>query len=162
MPSPIPTRGNNVYVTKTHQRAIVAALMQVGTYKAAASMIGIEPHSITRWCKKDPEFARLCDEAIDHYDKYVIGPELKAHIHQRAQAGKDDPQSAILAMFSLKKIDPRYRDNAANSLTISGPVAVQFNLSASLSSAPSVSTRESVPTRESVSPVESVSTPETE
>lgn len=122
-------RQNNQRATKAMQRAVLNALRQTGTYKAAAELVGIAPLTITRWCQKSPEFRQLADEACDWADKYVIADEIRSSFHKRAIAGKEDQQSAVIGMFMLKKADPRYRDNAAINVTANGPVAIQFNLS---------------------------------
>ena len=121
-------KSQNVHSTRALQRATIAALRQVGTYKAAAELVGIDPHTITRWCHKSPEFRQLADEACDFADKYVIADDIRSSFHKRAIAGKEDQQSAVIGMFLLKKADPRYRDNANVSVNLAGPVAIQFNL----------------------------------
>lgn len=131
LPIPLIPRQNNPHATKAMQRAVLNALRQTGTYKAAAELIGIAPLTITRWCQKSPEFRALADEACDWADKYVVGDAIRSVFHQRAIAGKADQQSAVIGMFMLKKADPRYRDNAVAQLTINGPVAVQLNFGAS-------------------------------
>lgn len=123
-------RQNNQRATKAMQRAVLNALRQTGTYKAAAELVGIAPLTITRWCQKSPEFRQLADEACDWADKYVIADDIRSAFHARAVAGKEDAQSAVIGMFMLKKADPRYRDNATVNVTANGPVAIQFNLSA--------------------------------
>ena len=136
-------KSQNVHSTRALQRATIAALRQTGTYKAAAELVGIDPHTITRWCHKFPEFRQLADEACDFADKYVVGDEIRHAFHKRAIAGKEDQQSAVIGMFLLKKADPRYRDNASVSVNLAGPVAIQFNLTPQPSEAKQIEQSES-------------------
>lgn len=61
--------------------------------------------------------------------KTLILDNIESNFADRAVAGKEDGQSAIIGMFLAKRADPRYRDNAQVNVTANGPVAIQFNLS---------------------------------
>lgn len=110
------------------QKAFLAALEQTGTIVAASRMIGIDPHTPGRWLKKYPKFKELFDQAKLHAEQYILKDKIEANFHERALAGKEDGQSAIIGMFCLKKLDPSYRDNANVSVQLQGPVAVSFNI----------------------------------
>lgn len=111
------------------QKAFLSALSQCGTYHKAATLIGIEPHTVSRWIQKYPKFAELATEIKEHALKTLILDNIESNFADRAVAGKEDGQSAIIGMFMAKRADPRYRDNAQVNVAVTGPVAIQFNLS---------------------------------
>jgi hypothetical protein len=115
-------------IIKAKQKAFLAALEQCGTYGKAAQMIGMEAHTITRWVQKYPKFRELAEAAKEHAEKYVVLDQIESSFYDRAIAGKDDPQSAIIGMYISKKIQPKYRENAQLQVNVAGPVAIQFNL----------------------------------
>lgn len=119
---------NNIQGTRALQRAVLSVVSKCGSYKQAAELVGISHVTIGRWCRKYPDFKEQLHAAKADYQEYVIGPQIEAVVHQRALAGKDDPQSAVLAMFALKKIDPSYRENNNLHINSSGPVSIQFGL----------------------------------
>lgn len=111
------------------KKSALAAIEEHGTLVAAARSLGIDPHTISRWCKKDPEYAAKVAEAKAFSGKYHILDKIEQEFSSRALAGKDDPQSAVIGMFLAKKHDPSYRENAQLQVNVHGPVAIQFNLS---------------------------------
>ena len=110
------------------QKSFLAALSQTGTIIAACRLIGIDNHTPGRWIRKYPKFKEEFDSVKEHAEQYLIKDQIEEQFYQRALAGKEDGQSAIIGMFTLKKIDPRYRDNAQVSVQLQGPVAIQFNV----------------------------------
>ena len=130
---PLPSRHHeqSLPTTKARQKAFLVALSQCGTYKHAAELTGVEPHTISRWVKRFPQFKELADEAKAHADKYYVADAIEHNFYQRAVAGKEDGQSAIIGMFTLKRINPQYRENAQVNLTVAGPAAIQMNFGAS-------------------------------
>ena len=131
LPKDIPRNQYHPAVTKVLQKSALAAIEQHGTLVAAAKALNIDPHTISRWCKKNPEYARKVAEAKIHCDTYHIADEIKQSFRERAVAGKEDGSSAIIGMFLMKKIDPSYRENAVVNLTVAGPAAIQMNFGAS-------------------------------
>ena len=113
------------------QKHFLAALSQCGTIIASCKAIGIDNHTVSRWLRKYPKFKEEFAAVKAHAEEYVIKDSIEHEFYSRALAGKEDGQSAIIGMFTLKKIDPRYRDNANVSVNLAGPVAIQFNLSPS-------------------------------
>ncbi len=127
---------NSVINVKVRQRALLHALAQCGTYRAAARMVGIDNHTVSRWIKKYPKFKELAAQAKEHAEQYVVADAIEENFYQRAIAGKSDQQSAVIGMFTLKKINNSYRDNAVVQVNASGPVAMQFNFATPLASTP--------------------------
>ena len=126
----IPRNRYHPIATKALQQAALTALEQHGTICDAARAIGVDPHTISRWCKKSEAYAAKVKQAMAFADTYHTLDAIRSNFKQRALAGKDDGQSAIIGMFLAKKIDPSYRDNAATVNVQVGPVAIQFNLQA--------------------------------
>ncbi len=127
----IPRNQYHPIATKAMQKAALAAIEEHGTLVAAAKVLGIDPHTISRWCKKSDAYRDKVREAQAFSDHYHTLDAIKANFKDRALAGKEDGQSAIIGMFLAKKIDPTYRDNAVLAINAQGPVAVQLNFGAS-------------------------------
>ena len=127
----LPKREQSPATTKARQKAFLVALSQCGVYRTAAKHTGVEPHTISRWIKKFPQFKQLADEAKDYAEQYVIADSIEESFYERAVAGKGDQQSAIIGMFTLKKINTKYRENAQVNVSIAGPAAIQMNFGAS-------------------------------
>ena len=111
------------------QKLFLATLSQTGTIIGACRLLGIDNHTPGRWLRKYPKFKEEFDLVKSHAEKYVIKDKIEHEFYNRALAGKEDGQSAIIGMFTLKRIDPAYRENAQVNLQVTGPVAVQFNVS---------------------------------
>lgn len=127
----IPRNQYHPIATKAMQKAALAAIEEHGTLVAAARVLGIDPHTISRWCKKSDAYRDKVREAQAFSEEYHTLDKIKASFNERAIAGKEDGQSAIIGMFLAKKIDPRYRENAGVQINATGPVAVQLNFNAS-------------------------------
>lgn len=123
----LPKREQSPATTKARQKSFLVALSQCGIYRTAARLTGVEPHTISRWIKKSPSFKALADEAKAYADKYLVADAIEENFYQRAVAGKEDGQSAIIGMFTLKRINPAYRDNAVVHVNAQGPSAIQLN-----------------------------------
>ena len=115
---------------RASQKAFLAALTQTGTIISACRLIGIDNHTVSRWLRKYPKFQDEFAQAKDHAEQYVVKDAIEDHFYRRALAGKEDGQSAIIGMFTLKKIDPRYKDSN-NSVVLHGPVQINFALDSS-------------------------------
>ena len=127
----IPRNQYHPIATKAMQKAALAAIEEHGTLVAAARVLGIDPHTISRWCKKSDAYAEKVKQAMAFSDTYHTLDAIKHNFKDRALAGKEDGQSAIIGMFLAKKIDPTYRENSGIQLNVQGPVAVQLNFNVS-------------------------------
>jgi hypothetical protein len=116
-------------VTRLKQREFLKALAQSGNKLDASRQVGISDTMPYAWARKSASFAERMAEAQARGDALVLA-KLEQELHRRALSGPKDQQSALLLMFSTKKLDPRYRDNAQVTLNAQGPVAISLGLEA--------------------------------
>ena len=115
--------------TRALQKAALAAIEQYGTLEKAAQSLGIDDHTISRWCKKNPEYATKVLNAKALFGKFHAVDRIERNFLDRALAGPSDPQSAVIGMFLSKKHDPSYRENGGGiNVNATGPVSIVFNL----------------------------------
>lgn len=121
-------------LTKAKQRTFLQALKQTGSIAQAAKATGIDPANPHYWASTSVHFAKAFSEArefgekvlLDHYestlDETVLGhPDFESVV-----------KSQVLRMFRMKRLDPRYRDNAPTNVNVTGPVSIQLNIGASV------------------------------
>lgn len=125
----LPRNQYHPIATRALQKAALAALEQHGTIVDAARAIGVDPHTISRWCKSETYKAKVL-AAQEFADRFHTLDQIKSNFKQRALAGKEDGQSAIIGMFLAKRIDPAYRDNAIVQVNAVGPSMIQMNFTA--------------------------------
>jgi hypothetical protein len=85
--------------------------------------LGIDPSMPYTWATKSESFAKRLEEAKAKGEKVVLD-WYEQTADARAAAGKDDPGSTNLTMFRMKRLDPRYRDNAQINVLATGPIAL--------------------------------------
>lgn len=105
------------------QRAFLQALRETGNKLQAAQTAGVDPVTPLRWAARNPQFAEKVALAQARGDEVQLA-RLEVHLTDRALAGPTDQQSAILLMFRVKRLDPRYRENASVNVLAAGPVAI--------------------------------------
>ena len=118
-------------VTRLRQQQFLDLLSSTGNSKQSCLQLGLHPQSPYVWALKSEVFAKRFEQAKELGEKVLLA-EYEDKIDQRAMEGKDDPQSAVLTMFRVKRLDPRYRDNAPTNVNIAGPVSIQLNIGASV------------------------------
>ena len=134
LPVELPTRHPNQTlpgVTRKNQDRFLTLLAETGKHKQVCQAIGIASDTPYQWAVRSESFAKRYEQAKELGEKVLLS-EYEDKIDQRAMEGKDDPQSAVLTMFRVKRLDPRYRDNAPTNVNIAGPVSIQLNIGASV------------------------------
>lgn len=113
--------------TKANQRAFLEALSKCGNKKRACLEVGIDDSSPYMWANRSERFAEKMAEAQLKGEKVQLD-EYEQLLHKRISAGTRDPHSAVLTMFRMKRLDPRYRDNATMNVVAAGPVAIMMGM----------------------------------
>lgn len=98
-------------VRKTQQQIFLQTLEETGNQLEACQRAGIAIRTVQYWAVKDDAFSQKRDEAQQ------IG-DLVTRMRYEHKLDRDclsttqfDKVTAILAMFRMKRLDPRYRDN---------------------------------------------------
>lgn len=117
-------------VTKANQAKFLALLSTTGEFRQSCKLLHIDYSTPYQWAVRSELFAKRLELARAAGEKVLLD-RYEEQIDQRVFVGQSDPQSAVLTMFRTKRLDPRYRDNAVVNVNAVGPVAIQFNLSAS-------------------------------
>lgn len=115
-------------ITKAKQRDFLTVLVhERGNIRRACLRLGIGETMPHEWASKSAEFAKRLEEAKALGEKALLD-WYENKVDERADAGKEDPQSAVLTMFRMKKLDPRYRDNAQVNVIATGPLNITSSL----------------------------------
>lgn len=117
--------------TQQQQRLFLAALAHSGTIKAAAHVAEIKSlNQVYAWASASVVFAKSFDIARNKGEKALL---LKYEEHldatllpEQGMPIEDFSRTQISRMFRMKRLDPRYRDNAPAVTVNVGPVAIQF------------------------------------
>ena len=134
LPVELPTRQPNQTppaLTHLKQRKFLEHLKCTGEYRPSCDHAEVSYNTPYQWAYKSEAFAKRFDEARKQGEQVLLD-RMEEHIDNRVFAGKDDPQSAVLTMFRVKRLDPRYRDNAPTNVNLTGPVSIQLNIGASV------------------------------
>ena len=134
LPAELPTRHPNQTppaLTRKRQDDFLKLFVQTGKLKQTCLALGMNINMPYLWATRSESFAKRYEEAKIQGEQVLLA-EYEDKIDQRAMEGKDDPQSAVLTMFRVKRLDPRYRDNAPTQVNLTGPVSIQLNIGASV------------------------------
>lgn len=113
-------------VSRTKKAVFLKALGEVGDHQQACQVAGIATCTPRQWARRSKEFAEGYRLARVEGDLVLLA-QYEQQMHRRIMEGKVDPQSAVLTMFRVKRLDPAYRDNAVVNVSAGGPVAIQLN-----------------------------------
>jgi hypothetical protein len=114
-------------VTRRKQRDFLVTLASTGRHTYSCKLVGIDLSTPFNWASKSEHFAKRFEEARAEGEKVLLAA-YETQVDRRAFEGKTDPQSAVLTMFRMKKLDPRYRDNATVQIALVGPPAIALDL----------------------------------
>lgn len=120
---------NTPAVTRAKQAQFLKLLSETGQIRPSCDAVGIAYHTPYQWGYKSAAFKEKYAAARLAGDQVLL-QRFEQQIDGRIMEGKADPQSAVLTMFRVKKLDPSYRDNAVAQVNMVGPIAIQFNLAA--------------------------------
>lgn len=115
-------------LTRANQKRFLEALVACGgNAKRACGLIGIAETRPWHWAQSSAEFSKKMQSARALGEKALLA-EYEDRVDKRSEAGKDDPQSAVLTMFRMKRLDPAYRDNAQVNIATQGPALLVFEV----------------------------------
>ncbi len=89
-------------------RIVLTALLHGYSVGMAAANVGVDPDTVARWAKREPEFGVALKKARDWGFRRTAERELQ----RRAMAGPDDRASGRLLELWLKREDAAYRDKS--------------------------------------------------
>jgi hypothetical protein len=135
-------------LTKQRQLHFLHLLSTTGQMKASCTAMKMDTSVPYQWAARSASFAKRFEEAKAQGEKVLLDA-YEAQVDTRAFTGQSDPQSAVLTMFRMKRLDPRYRDNAP-SVQMAGPVQINFyaQLASSDTSRPAITSQEGSPATE--------------
>ena len=119
--------------TRTQQALFLKALAQCGTVKSACQQANIASIAlIYQWVSASTRFSKRFEEARVKGEKKLL-LRYEEHIDETLLPDtpmpiEDFSRTQISRMFRMKRLDPRYRDNAVVSVNAVGPCAIQFNM----------------------------------
>lgn len=116
-------------LTKQRQDQFLRMLSQTGQLRATCTALALDTSTPYNWASRSERFAKRFEDAKAAGEKVLLDA-YEEKVDERAFTGQSDPQSAVLTMFRMKRLDPRYRDNAVVQVNASGPVAMQLNFNA--------------------------------
>ena len=118
-------------LTRKRQDDFLKLFATTGKLKQSCAALDLNINTPYLWALRSELFAKRLEEAKIQGEQVLLA-DYEDKIDQRAMEGKDDPQSAVLTMFRVKRLDPRYRDNAPTQVNLTGPVSIQLNIGASV------------------------------
>ncbi len=107
--------------------AFLKALEACGNIAKAAEQVGVAPRTVYYWRRRSTAFAERFDVAKEAAD-FAELTRYEQLLRDRIEAGAADKDSAILTMFRVKRLDPRYRDSTTVNVQANGPVAISLGL----------------------------------
>lgn len=125
----LPARQPNQHppaLTKLRQDAFLALLQTTGNIRKTCELLDIAPQSPYEWASRSSAFAKRFEKAKERGERVLLD-EYEDIVDRRVNAYHLDQQSAVLTMFRMKRLDPRYRENAVLQVNATGPVAMQLN-----------------------------------
>lgn len=121
---PVPSTTLSPMARRAKQRVFLQALRRTGQKLTAAKAAGVDASTPFRWAARDARFAEKMAEAQAQGDQVDLA-RCTGLLKRRIRNVKD-PASAILLMFHMKKLEPRYRENGGMQLAVTGPVSITF------------------------------------
>ena len=121
--------------TRVQQSLFLKALAVSGTVKAACARVNIPSvKCVYEWASASKVFSKRFDEAREKGEKRLL-LRYEEHLDETllpelAMPIEDFSRTQISRMFRMKRLDPRYRDNAPAVNVNVGPVAIQFVMQA--------------------------------
>ena len=143
-PRPKQTNQYPPLITRTKQDQFIQLITTTGRWKASCAALNIEISTPYQWASKSREYRKRLDAAKESGEQVQL-KEYEEQLHARIMRGQDDPQSAVLTMFRVKRLDPAYRDNAVVQVNTVGPVAIQLNFGQVVTHAPQAETASTDP-----------------
>lgn len=120
-------------VTKAKQRIFLVTLRDTGSISTAIKAAHIDPSAPHYWALANAQFSKALQAAREFgekvlLDRYESSLDTTVLDHDTFD---EVVRSQVLRMFRMKRLDPRYRDNAVLAINATGPVAMQLNFNAS-------------------------------
>ena len=134
LPAEVPTRQPNQTppeLTRQRQQQFLQLLASTGNIKKCCELLEINAQSPYQWASRSDTFSKKFEQAKEMGERVLLD-EYEDIVDRRVNAYHLDQQSAVLTMFRMKRLDPRYRDNAPTNVNIAGPVSIQLNIGASV------------------------------
>lgn len=121
-------------VTKAKQQRYLQVMSETGSHAQACKSAQISENAPCLWAQRSRVFAKEWELARERGEKVlllkyesnldqVLLPDNQLNIEDFAKLQNS-------RFFRMKRLDPRYRDNATVEVNVKGPAAVQINLGA--------------------------------
>lgn len=112
-------------VTRAKQAAFLQAYQQTCSVIKAAKAVGIDDNTPYQWAVRNEQFSKRFDELKQEAEKTLIARyENKFDTECLDDKEKLNKVTVIASMFRMKRLDPRYRDNAQVNVNVAGPAGV--------------------------------------
>lgn len=128
MPKPKHRNQHPPAVTKAKQRDFLNMVQTTGSHGLACKAADIHIATPTIWANKNELFRKNWEKARELGEQVIL---LKYETSLDSTVLDHDSfdevcKSQVLRMFRMKRLDPRYRDNAPAQVNIAGPVNILF------------------------------------
>lgn len=120
-------------VTKAKQTQYLTALIATGSHSQACKAANCGMSSATDWAAANIVFAKRLSDAREKAEKNLLlrYEDSLDETVLNAVSIEDFAKVQNSRFFRMKRLDPRYRDNAVLAINATGPVAMQLNFNAS-------------------------------
>lgn len=107
------------------QKLILEAIRHTGQIKKSCEQVGIHVRVVYQWAESSPSFAKMLEDAQQQGEKVLL-KLYEGKIDHETLSKDFDKITAILAMFRMKRLDPRYRDTTQINIENKGPAQLIF------------------------------------